>query len=105
MKPEQLSELHGSAYRRRCKNCRRDWFCVPEQAHVDPLYKQILYCSCPSCGSTLQTLSVGFGHEINEIDFFPAKEHSNKCDLALVLGATMCPEQGFRNFLESISSL
>jgi len=102
--PKKVCDLHGNDFKLYCCTCQRDWFYFPEQMHIDPNYTKIGRGRCPKCGSSTRTTGVAFGRDLPEAEYKMAKEHSQKSDLALVLGTSMrvspacnLPEHSYHN--------
>eukprot|EP01125_Pyxidicula_operculata_P019161 TRINITY_DN6922_c0_g1_i1.p1 TRINITY_DN6922_c0_g1~~TRINITY_DN6922_c0_g1_i1.p1 ORF type:complete len:322 (-),score=59.43 TRINITY_DN6922_c0_g1_i1:228-1193(-) len=100
---DKVSELHGNAFKLKCKSCETYWFCLPEMDH-DDVYKKVSRGVCPDCGSRLFGTGVGFGCELPAEIYAQAKEIAMKQDLALVLGTSLrvapsanLPEYSYKN--------
>jgi len=78
----KLAEMHGNAYLRRCEKCRMK---QKSKCSIGARNEDI---QC-SCGGILQDSVVPFGHDLPEVEFALAGEHSWKSDFALVLGTSM----------------
>ena len=76
---EKLSELHGSVYKRRCTDCGAR-ICL---LHVKNRNK------CEKCGGDTESIGVAFGAQLPDFEWLPAKEHSQKCELALAMGTSL----------------
>uniref|UniRef100_A0A6B2LEL2 Regulatory protein SIR2 homolog 7 n=1 Tax=Arcella intermedia TaxID=1963864 RepID=A0A6B2LEL2_9EUKA len=106
---DMLSELHGNAFKRNCLNCLKYYFMTPEmQKSKDSKMKELRETfkknSCPDCKSPLHGTGVGFGSNLPQDEWNKAKNASEGCDLALVLGTSMrvapacnLPEKSYKN--------
>jgi len=102
--PVYLSELHGCCYKRLCKTCKKYFYFVPEMNNQDKIFKKVFQGVCPICSGRLKTTGVGFGTNLPQKEYQKAKQFSDPCDLALVLGTSMrvapacnLPEKSYKN--------
>jgi NAD-dependent deacetylase len=77
----RVIELHGNIWRARCTSCpyKIDLSAPPEE--IPP--------KCPSCGCLLRPDVVWFGEPIPSRSWMDALNESEKCELMLVIGASM----------------
>lgn len=76
IRPELLAELHGNIALLRCTRC--------EQTHP----KSAAVRSC-SCGGRLTSSIVNFGDQLPTRDLSESFEHSQNCDLFIVVGSSL----------------
>ncbi len=106
IKPELIAELHGNYKFMKCIDCderfRRDdigWnreihgrgFRTEEQQPNQPI--------CPQCKGRLISSVINFNDPMPEKEMRISKEHTNKCDLMIVVGSSLAvqPASGFPN--------
>jgi len=102
--PAYLSELHGCCYKRICKTCKKYFYIVPEMNNKDKIFQKAYQGVCPICSDRLKLTGVGFGSNLPQDEYQKAKQFSDPCDLALVLGTSMrvapacnLPEKSYKN--------
>jgi len=102
--PNNLSELHGCAFKRFCDICQKYFYILPEMDSTNIIYKKTDRGTCPLCSEILHGTGVGFGSNLPQDEFKKAKDFSESCDLALVLGTSMrvapacnLPEKSYKN--------
>jgi len=71
-----LAELHGNLARLRCKKCEKTY----------PKSEGIEKCEC---GGDLKSSVVDFGDSLPSKDLMDSFEHSQKCDLFIVVGSSL----------------
>ncbi len=76
IRPELLAELHGNTAKLRCERC---------QAQVD---KSSELTACP-CGGRLVSSVVDFGDPLPQKDLQSSFQHSQQCDLFIVVGSSL----------------
>ncbi|UCG12625.1 MAG: hypothetical protein JSU72_19445 [Deltaproteobacteria bacterium] len=76
IRPELLAELHGNIALLRCPRCEET---LPRSAGVD---------RC-SCGGRLASSIVNFGDQLPTKDLTESYEHSQNCDLFIVVGSSL----------------
>ncbi|KAL6075248.1 NAD-dependent protein deacetylase sirtuin-7 [Balamuthia mandrillaris] len=83
--PNKMSELHGSRMKKECDRCKAPHFLI------SPGSKRIRRpVKCQQCGCfEFSNTGVGFGSPLPPEEWRKAKEHSESCDLALVLGTSL----------------
>lgn len=77
IKPELLAELHGNLTKVRCTECEFKMDRVEGERE------------CPLCGGKLVSTVVDFGQSLPAKDLAESYEHSQKCDLFLVVGSSL----------------
>jgi NAD-dependent SIR2 family protein deacetylase len=77
IRPELLAELHGNLTKVRCDSCdfKMDRFEGERE--------------CPLCGGKLVSTVVNFGQSLPAKDLSDSFEHSQKCDLFVVVGSSL----------------
>jgi NAD-dependent SIR2 family protein deacetylase len=102
--PQYLSELHGNAFKRICRTCKKYFYVLPEMDKNNPIYRSTWKAVCPICSDRLRSTGVGFGSNLPQDEYQKAKRFSEPCDLALVLGTSMrvapacnLPEKSYKN--------
>lgn len=73
---ERLAELHGNIARLRCEKCEKT------------IEKTAGETSC-TCGGNLVSSVIGFGMSLPQEDIMQSYEHSQKCDLFVVIGSSL----------------
>jgi len=77
IRPELLAELHGNLTRVRCTDC---------EFKMDRVEGEM---KCPLCGGKLVSTVVNFGQSLPVRDLAESYEHSQKCDLLIVVGSSL----------------
>jgi NAD-dependent SIR2 family protein deacetylase len=77
IKPELLAELHGNLTKVRCQQC---------QFKMDRIEGER---ECPICGGRLVSTVVNFGQSLPEKDLRESYQHSQLCDLFIVVGSSL----------------
>jgi NAD-dependent deacetylase len=77
IKPELLAELHGNITKVRCAQC---------EFKMDRFEDQT---ECPLCGGRLVPSVVNFGQSLPRKDLAESYDHSQKCDLFIVVGSSL----------------
>ncbi len=77
IKPELLAELHGNLTKVRCTECEFKMDRVEGESE------------CPLCGGKLVSTVVNFGQSLPARDLAESYEHSQKCDLFVVVGSSL----------------
>ncbi len=77
VKPELLAELHGNLTKVRCVKC---------EFKMDRMEGER---ECPLCGGKLVSSVVDFGDSLPVKDLTESYEHSQRCDLFLVVGSSL----------------
>jgi NAD-dependent deacetylase len=77
IKPELLAELHGNLTKVRCRNC---------EFVMDNFDDQM---NCPQCGGRMKSSVVDFGDSLPVKDLNSAVQHSQDCDLFVVVGSSL----------------
>ncbi|HJX12193.1 MAG TPA: Sir2 family NAD-dependent protein deacetylase [Dehalococcoidales bacterium] len=77
IRPERLAELHGNLTKVRCTDCGFKMDRFEDQA------------ACPLCGGRLVSTVVNFGQSLPAKDLAESYEHSQKCDLFIVVGSSL----------------
>ena len=77
IRPELLAELHGNLTRVRCTDCEFKMDRVEGERE------------CPLCGGKLVSTVVNFGQSLPVRDLAESYEHSQKCDLLIVVGSSL----------------
>jgi NAD-dependent deacetylase len=77
IKPELLAELHGNLTKVRCVKC---------EFKMDRMEGER---QCPLCGGKLVSSVVDFGDPLPAKDLTESYEHSQRCDLFLVVGSSL----------------
>jgi NAD-dependent deacetylase len=77
IKPELLAELHGNLTKVRCEQC---------EFKMDRIEGE---SQCPLCGSNLVSSVVNFGQSLPAKDLTESYQHSQKCDLFIVVGSSL----------------
>ena len=77
IRPELLAELHGNLTKVRCTECEFKMDRVEGEKE------------CPLCGGKLVSTVVNFGQSLPAKDLAESYEHSQKCDLFIVVGSSL----------------
>jgi NAD-dependent SIR2 family protein deacetylase len=77
IRPDLLAELHGNVTKLRCSRC---------EFEVD---KSSGWAICPSCGGKLVSSVVNFGQSLPRKALEASYQHSEKCDLFVVVGSSL----------------
>ncbi len=77
IRPESLAELHGNLTKVRCVQC---------EFVMDRFEDQT---ECPLCGGELASSVVNFGQSLPRKDLSESYQHSQKCDLFIVVGSSL----------------
>jgi NAD-dependent deacetylase len=77
IRPELLAELHGNMTKVRCVKC---------EFKMDRMEGER---ECPLCGGRLVSTVVNFGDALPAKDLMESYEHSQRCDLFLVVGSSL----------------
>jgi NAD-dependent SIR2 family protein deacetylase len=77
IRPELLAELHGNLTKVRCTECEFKM----DRAEGES--------ECPLCGGKLVSTVVNFGQSLPAKDLAESHEHSQKCDLFIVVGSSL----------------
>jgi NAD-dependent deacetylase len=77
IRPELLAELHGNLTRVRCVRCEFKMDRVEGERE------------CPLCGGKLVSTVVNFGDSLPAKDLAESYQHSQKCDLLVVVGSSL----------------
>lgn len=77
IRPELLAELHGNIAKDRCTQC---------EFRLDRFDDQTV---CPLCGGKLASSVVDFGQTLPRKDLAEAYQHSQNCDLFVVVGSSL----------------
>jgi NAD-dependent deacetylase len=75
--PDLLAELHGNITKVRCSQCE---FCMDRVGDET---------DCPLCGGKLVPSVVNFGQSLPRKDLADAYQHSQDCDLFIVVGSSL----------------
>jgi NAD-dependent SIR2 family protein deacetylase len=75
--PDLLAELHGNVTKLRCTRCEAE---VDRFSHLD---------TCPLCGGKLASSVVNFGQSLPRKALADSYQHSEKCDLFIVIGSSL----------------
>ncbi len=96
IKSELLAELHGNTILMKCLKCGVKM--TFEEAGWDkkkwgPGYRTSRVHkdqpSCPECGGRIMSSIVNFGDPLPEEDLYKSIQHSNDCDVFLVIGSSL----------------
>jgi NAD-dependent SIR2 family protein deacetylase len=77
IRPDLLAELHGNVTKLRCSHC---------EFEVD---RSSGWTICPSCGGKLVSSVVNFGQSLPRKALEASYQHSEKCDLFVVVGSSL----------------
>jgi NAD-dependent SIR2 family protein deacetylase len=77
IRPELLAELHGNLTKVRCVKC---------EFKMDRMEGER---ECPLCGGRLVSTVVNFGDSLPAKDLTESYEHSQRCDLFIVVGSSL----------------
>jgi NAD-dependent SIR2 family protein deacetylase len=77
IRPELLAELHGNMTKVRCTEC---------EFKMDRMEGER---TCPLCGGRLKSSVVDFGDSLPARDLEESYEHSQRCDLFIVVGSSL----------------
>jgi NAD-dependent SIR2 family protein deacetylase len=92
---DQLKELHGNIYLEKCEKCKAEYF---RKFNVMGSGRQHLTgrkCEKENCDGFLIDSIIHFGENLPEKEITSSIDHSNMCDLALVLGTSMRVKKNF----------
>ncbi|MFN8594254.1 MAG: Sir2 family NAD-dependent protein deacetylase [Thermomicrobiales bacterium] len=90
--PASVIELHGTAHRVRCLDCKASWSADLVQARLaaEPLP------SCHNCGGILRAATVLFGEAMPEEPLRRAFAAARDCDLMIVIGSSLVVQPAAR---------
>jgi NAD-dependent deacetylase len=83
---DKIVELHGNATYALCLQCQRRYELATLEhqfkasGNVDP---------CSGCGGIIKTATISFGQQMPELPMQRAAEHTQQCDLFIVLGSSL----------------
>ena len=77
IRPDLLAELHGNVTKLRCSRCEFELDRFPD---LD---------TCPLCGGKLASSVVNFGQSLPRKALEASYQHSEKCDLFIVVGSSL----------------
>jgi NAD-dependent deacetylase len=77
IRPELLAELHGNLTKVRCERC---------EFKMDRFEDMT---ACPLCGGRLVSSVVNFGQSLPAKDLAESYQHSQRCDLFIVVGSSL----------------
>jgi len=77
IRPDLMAELHGNATKLRCTRCEAEMDRFPD---LD---------TCPLCGGKLVSSVVNFGQPLPRKALADSYQHSEKCDLFIVVGSSL----------------
>lgn len=77
IRPDLLAELHGNVTKLRCSRCELE------------LDRSSDWAICPSCGGKLVSSVVNFGQPLPRKALEASYQHSEKCDLFVVVGSSL----------------
>jgi NAD-dependent SIR2 family protein deacetylase len=77
IRPDLLAELHGNITKLRCTRCEFEMDRFPDLN------------TCPLCGGKLASSVVNFGQSLPRKALADAFQHSEKCDLFIVVGSSL----------------
>jgi NAD-dependent deacetylase len=83
---EHVIELHGTAHRVRCMNCRRSW---DAEVIQERLYAGEVEPTCEVCGGMLRAATILFGEQLPPEAWERAMALAKHCDLMLVIGSSL----------------
>ncbi len=83
--PDKVIELHGNGAYARCLDCGLRH----EFADIKPAWEAGDEIVCADCGGLLKSATISFGQSLPEREMQLAAEHSQNCDLFLVLGSSL----------------
>jgi NAD-dependent deacetylase len=84
--PKRVIELHGTAHRVRCLNCRTVWPAAVIQARLATIDGEP---RCDVCGGPLRAATVLFGEALPRDALDHAISAARACDLMLVVGSSL----------------
>jgi len=93
---EKLSELHGNTYLEVCQTCKEEYLrpydCMKFQNNDTRkvnVHFNGKYCEKEGCNGQLFDSIIHFGENLPEKELTEAEVHSNRGDLAIILGTSM----------------
>lgn len=81
----QTIELHGTAHRVRCLDCRTVW--PADEIQLRLLTGEIPHCE--NCGGMLRAATVLFGEPLPQVELRQAINAASACDLMIVVGSSL----------------
>jgi NAD+-dependent protein deacetylase sirtuin 6 len=87
---ENLSELHGNAYKEDCIKCENEHFRdFDVTSTVEEPWTHLTGRHCDNCKGMLRDTVVAFGEMLPVKELTKAVSHSEKAELTIVLGSSM----------------
>jgi mono-ADP-ribosyltransferase sirtuin 6 len=86
LRADQLSELHGNAYREDCENCGKQWL---RFYTVEGGVGHYTGRHCEECNGFLKDNIIHFGENLPQDELSKAFDHAGRSQLSLVLGTSM----------------
>ena len=94
---EQVIELHGNTRYAKCLSCETRYELADLKAQFETLGS---VQPCSRCGGIVKTATISFGQSMPERPMALAQQHTNACDLFVVLGSSLVvyPAAGFPEY-------
>ncbi|KAJ3423996.1 nad-dependent protein deacetylase sirtuin-7 [Anaeramoeba flamelloides] len=86
---DKVSELHGNTNKEFCIDCKKEYFRPFRCRTARHVHDHRTGRMCEECGGELHDSIINFNESLNEDQLNRAYEHSEKCDLAIVLGTSL----------------
>lgn len=86
---DKLAELHGNCYKEVCATCQKEYLRGYDTTKTVKNYTNHITGRKCSCGGMLKDTIIHFSENLPQKELEDAYDHSEKADLAIVLGTSM----------------